>query len=41
MAQPPLIPREPISISREDDNYSPVEIAIRMGLGMETDAVSD
>ncbi len=35
IAQPPLIPREPVSISREDGDYSPVEIAIRLGLGLE------
>lgn len=29
MAQPPLLPREPISLDRTDGNYSPVEEAIR------------
>lgn len=28
MAQPPLIPREPLRLDREDDDYSPVERAI-------------
>ena len=28
MAQPPLIPHEPVSLCREDGNYSPVEQAI-------------
>jgi len=32
MAQPPLLPAEPLRIDREDGAYSPVEIAIRMGL---------
>lgn len=32
MAQPPLIPREPISLSRTDGNYSPVEQAILIAL---------
>jgi hypothetical protein len=32
MAQPPLYPAEPLRIDREDGAYSPVEIAIRMGL---------
>lgn len=32
MAQPPLIPSEPLNLSREDEDYSPVEVAIRMGL---------
>ncbi len=34
LAQPPLLPAEPISLSRQDEMYSPVEIAIRNGLGM-------
>jgi hypothetical protein len=36
MAQPPLLPRveDAISIARHDGNYSPVEIAIRMGLNL-------
>ena len=33
MAQPPLIPAEPITLARADGDYSPVEIAIRAGLG--------
>lgn len=32
MAQPPLIPSDPINLSRQDRDYSPVETAIRMGL---------
>jgi hypothetical protein len=32
MAQPPLLPSEPLKIFREDGDYSPVEKAIRMGL---------
>ena len=32
LAQPPLIPREPLRILRDDEEYSPVERAIRMGL---------
>jgi hypothetical protein len=34
MAQPPLYPGEEVRIHREDGAYSPVEIAIRMGLGL-------
>lgn len=34
MAQPPLIPALPIQISRVNEDYSPVESCIRMGLGM-------
>ena len=33
MAQPPLYPAEPLQLRREDENYSPVETAIRLGLG--------
>ncbi|MBL8596011.1 MAG: phytanoyl-CoA dioxygenase family protein [Devosia sp.] len=33
MAQPPLLPREPLRLERTDDDYSPVEIAIRQALG--------
>ncbi len=33
MAQPPLLPAEPLRLQREDEDYSPVEIAIRLGLG--------
>lgn len=32
MAQPPLLPREPLSLAREDGAYSPVEVAIRQAL---------
>ena len=32
MAQPPLMPREPISLSRPDGDYSPVEQAILSAL---------
>lgn len=32
MAQPPLLPREPLSLDREDGAYSPVETAIRQAL---------
>jgi hypothetical protein len=32
MAQPPLHPAEPFRLHREDGNYSPVEIAIRLAL---------
>jgi hypothetical protein len=32
MAQPPLGPAEPLRLDREDGNYSPVEIAIRLAL---------
>lgn len=32
MAQPPLLPAQPFQLHRSDGNYSPVEIAIRMGL---------
>jgi hypothetical protein len=35
MAQPPLLPAEPIRFEREDGGYSPVEIAIRRGLGLD------
>jgi hypothetical protein len=34
MAQPPLIPSEPVTLEREDGEYSPVELAIRRGLGL-------
>ncbi|MGJ4951377.1 phytanoyl-CoA dioxygenase [Bradyrhizobium sp. HKCCYLS20291] len=33
LAQPPLHPREPISLDRADGAYSPVEAAIRLALG--------
>lgn len=32
LAQPPLLPREPICIDRQDGAYSPVEQAIRMAI---------
>lgn len=32
MAQPPLLPREPLRLDREDGAYSPVEAAIRQAL---------
>ncbi|AZO78002.1 MULTISPECIES: phytanoyl-CoA dioxygenase family protein [unclassified Bosea (in: a-proteobacteria)] len=32
LAQPPLLPREPLSLAREDSAYSPVEAAIRQAL---------
>jgi hypothetical protein len=32
MAQPPLLPREPLSLDRPDGAYSPVEAAIRQAL---------
>ncbi|HVG38353.1 MAG TPA: phytanoyl-CoA dioxygenase family protein [Pyrinomonadaceae bacterium] len=32
MAQPPLYPAEPLRLDREDNRYSPVEVAIRRGL---------
>lgn len=34
MAQPPLYPAKPFRLHREDDDYSPVEIAIRRGLSL-------
>lgn len=34
MAQPPLYPAEPLELHRQDDAYSPVEAAIRKGLGL-------
>lgn len=33
MAQPPLLPREPLRLERSDGSYSPVELAIRLALG--------
>ncbi len=33
MAQPPLSPAEPLQLYRNDGSYSPVEQAIRLGLG--------
>jgi hypothetical protein len=34
LAQPPLYPAEPLSLHRDHGDYSPVEIAIRLGLGL-------
>ncbi|MFD8277446.1 hypothetical protein [Streptomyces flaveolus] len=36
MAQPPLLPAAPYELERADGAYSPVEIAIRRGLGQDT-----
>ncbi|MFE7333133.1 phytanoyl-CoA dioxygenase family protein [Streptomyces sp. NPDC057565] len=36
MAQPPLMPAAPFELERADGAYSPVEIAIRRGLGLDT-----
>ena len=35
MAQPPLLPATPLQLHRSDGDYSPVETAIRLGLGLE------
>lgn len=35
MAQPPLLPREPLQLDRADGAYAPVEAAIRQALGLE------
>ena len=35
MAQPPLYPAQPLRLVRPDGDYSPVELAIRMGIGWE------
>ncbi len=35
MAQPPLYPKGPLAFARSDGAYSPVETAIRIGLGLE------
>lgn len=35
MAQPPLYPAEEFELYRKDNNYSPVEIAIRKGVGLD------
>jgi len=32
LAQPPLMPKEPLRLSRDDGDYSPVEIAIRQAI---------
>jgi phytanoyl-CoA dioxygenase PhyH len=34
MAQPPLYPAQPLQLERADGDYSPVEVAIRVGLGL-------
>jgi len=34
LAQPPLVPAASIEYERADGDYSPVEIAIRIGLGL-------
>ena len=34
MAQPPLYLAEPLRLHRDDGSYSPVEVAIRIGLGL-------
>lgn len=36
VAQPPLYPAEPLQLHRDDGSYSPVEIAIRLGLGLQS-----
>lgn len=33
LAQPPLQPREPIRLERADEDYSPIELSIRLALG--------
>jgi len=35
MAQPPLVPREPLRLDRSDSDYAPVEVAIRAALEMQ------
>jgi hypothetical protein len=35
IAQPPLIPAKPFRLHRDDSDYSPVEIAIWLGLGLQ------
>ncbi len=35
LAQPPLLPSAPLQLSRRDEDYSPVEVAIRLGLGID------
>jgi hypothetical protein len=37
LAQPPLIPNGPLQLERPDDNYSSVEQAIRLGLGIKAE----
>jgi hypothetical protein len=36
MAQPPLHPAKPFLLHRDENDYSPVEIAIRVALGLQT-----
>lgn len=36
LAQPPLLPAVPMQLHRDDGSYSPVEIAIRLGLGLQS-----
>jgi hypothetical protein len=36
MAQPPLLPRQPLQLARASGNYAPVEIAIRQAIGLTT-----
>jgi len=35
MAQPPLTPKGPLRLHRDDGDYSPVETAVRIGLGLD------
>ena len=35
IAQPPLTPKGPLRLHREDGDYSPVETAVRIGLGLD------
>ncbi len=35
VAQPPLLPAQPVRLLRDDRDYSPVEAAIRLGLEMD------
>lgn len=39
LAQPPLFPSQPFSLDRPDGAYSPVELAIRMGLPVRSEDV--
>jgi hypothetical protein len=41
MAQPPLLPAEPLQLWREDQRYSAVETAIRLGVGMSDETKED
>ncbi|EYF06751.1 Hypothetical protein CAP_1448 [Chondromyces apiculatus DSM 436] len=36
MGQPPLYARGPLQVERADGDYSPVEIAVRVGLGLQS-----